>query len=91
MATEDTFRMVAISTLGRDEVQVRVPCTACGGDGIVIAPEWEELRKRLLSVYLTSRDRPEFYRLNPLPKGPKEISCSECDGTGFQHRWIPLS
>jgi len=62
-------------------VELERTCTECDGEGIVYAPEWREWSA---ACDASGMSLDEYQREHPMPEGPEEVECGECDGSGFQ-------
>jgi len=84
------------------EVQVRLKCRACDGQGVVDSPAWAAWRQAYLDyesiTRMTTLAIREFWhafvaykRLHPQPTEPEELPCRVCRGEGAEYRWVTLA
>lgn len=61
-------------------------CSHCKGSGFITSPDWLGYNAKwqdehVYEMPLSGRD--EWERERPMPEGPEEIACGECEGIGW--------
>ena len=68
------------------EIETRTPCRKCLGHGKIQNPAWADYLK---NGYFT--EAIDFFRnhnYNSPDLEPHELTCSDCDGSGYIVKWI---